>query len=43
MASPEKYRWSLLALSKTELTVIALAIVTLAISNYYEAWNIFHM
>jgi hypothetical protein len=41
--SPEKHRWSPQALSKTELAVIALAIVTLAISNYYEAWNIFHI
>jgi hypothetical protein len=33
----------LLKLSKAELALIVLAIVVLAVSNYYEAWNIFHM
>ncbi len=42
-ASVRKHKWGALRLSKTELVVIAFAILILAISNYYEAWYIFHM
>jgi len=42
-ACVKKHRERTAALSKTELAVIVFAIVILAISNYYEAWNIFHM
>lgn len=38
-----KRKWNIMDLSKTEIIVIAFAIVMLAISNYYEAWNIFHI
>jgi hypothetical protein len=38
-----KHGWGVLRLSKTELAVIAFAILILAVSNYYEAWHIFHV
>jgi hypothetical protein len=38
----KKHGWSALTLSKIELAAIVLAIIMLAISNYYEAWHIFH-
>jgi hypothetical protein len=38
----KKHSWNTLTLSKTELAVILVAIIILAISNYYEAWHIFH-
>lgn len=41
--SVRKHRWSAPSLSKTELAVIPFAILILAISNYYEAWHIFHL
>jgi len=41
--SVRRHRWSALRLSKTELAVIAFAILILALSNYYEAWYIFHI
>jgi hypothetical protein len=38
-----KPKKSLLKLSKTELALIGLAVLILAVSNYYEAWYIFHI
>jgi hypothetical protein len=37
-----KGKWNLVRLSKTELAVLVFAILMLAVSNYYEALNIFH-
>jgi hypothetical protein len=42
-ASRRKLKSSVLRISRMELAVIAIAIVVLAVSNYYEAWYIFHM
>lgn len=42
-ACVKKHWWRALTLSKTELSVIVFAIVMLAISNYYEAWHVFHV
>ena len=41
--SADQGKTFLLKLSKAELAFLALAIVVLAVSNYYEAWNIFHI
>jgi hypothetical protein len=41
--SVRKQKTFALRLSKTELVVIAFAILILAMANYYEAWSIFHM
>ncbi len=38
----EKHKWSMPRLSKAELGVLAFAILVLAVSNYFEALNIFH-
>ena len=38
----QKSKWRIPKLSKTELALIALAVLILAISNYYEAIHIFH-
>lgn len=42
-AKVRKRKKSLLKLSKTELALIGLAVLILAVSNYYEAWYIFHI
>ena len=42
-AKVRKPKKSLLKLSKTELALIGLAVLILAVSNYYEAWYIFHI
>jgi len=42
-AKVRKPKKRLLKLSKTELALIGLAVVILAVSNYYEAWYIFHI
>jgi hypothetical protein len=41
--STRKHKCGAPRLSKTEATMIAFAILILAISNYYEAWHIFHI
>jgi hypothetical protein len=41
--STGKHKWSILRLSKTEYVTMAFAILILAVSNYYEAWYIFHI
>jgi hypothetical protein len=41
--STRKHKWSILRLSKIEYAVMAFAILILAVSNYYEAWYIFHI
>lgn len=41
--SAERHRTRAPRLSKTELAIIAFAILILAVSNYYEAWYIFHI
>jgi hypothetical protein len=41
--STRKHKWSILRLSKTEYAAMAFAILILAVSNYYEAWYIFHI
>ena len=38
----QKHKWRIPKLSKTELALIALAVLILAVSNYYEAIHIFH-
>jgi len=43
LASVGSGKWNFLRLSKAELVLIAFAILILAVSNYYEAWSIFHM
>jgi len=39
----KKHWWTPMTPSKTELGVIMFATMILAISNYYEAWHIFHV
>ena len=38
----QKRKWRIPKFSKTELTLIALAVLILAVLNYYEAIHIFH-
>lgn len=42
-AKVRKPKKSFLKLSKTELALVGLAVLVLAVSNYYEAWYIFHI